>query len=190
MKAAAVKCAALALLVPWGALSFAQGADPAPPPAATAPAQRMDPNALAAHVKQALRQAQGDKARDILVTVHADTLVLTGKVDDLAQASAATALAQAAADGARVSNQLEVRPADENLEQRREQQLVREVEAALRADPKTANLGVAASIDENGVIGLHGLVPSREDRDRAERVATQVAGARQLKNHLAVPGER
>lgn len=163
----------------------------APPAPAVQPPTTADANEAAARVKQALLQAQGRDARNISVTVHGETLVLTGQVDNQLQASVAASTAQAAAQGARVSNQLEVRPPEQlRSDERREQQLVRDVETALRADPATANLGVAVSIDEAGVIGLHGLVPSRDSRAQAERVAARVTGAAKLRNHLAVPGER
>lgn len=179
--------AALAVAVPC--CGFAQQAT-APAPPAQAEVPRPDPDEAAGRVKQALQQAEGVRARDISVTVHGDTLVLTGLVDSQAQAGLAASTAQAAAQGSRISNQLEVRPPEERIEEQKQAKLVRDIEAALRADPRTANLGVAVSMDEAGVIGLHGLVPSRDSRTQAERVATQAAGMRRVRNHLSVPGEQ
>lgn len=176
--------AALALALPCS--GNAQEAGPAPP----ATAARRDPNESAVRVKQALQQAQGLRAGDISVTVHGDTVILGGKVDSQAQSAAAETTARAAVEGVRVLNQLEVQAPAETAADRKEAQLVRDVEAALKADARTANLGVAVSIDEGGVIGLHGLVPSQDSRATAERVAAQVAGIKRLKNHLAIPGDQ
>jgi osmotically-inducible protein OsmY len=176
--------AVLALALPCS--GNAQEAESAPPAAAA----RRDPADSAGRVKQALQQAQGLRASDISVTVHGETVILGGKVDSPAQAAAAVRVAQAAVEGVRVYNQLEVRAPEETPADRRDEKLVRDVEAALRADARTASLGVAVSMDESGVIGLHGLVPSQDSRAAAERVAAQVTGTRRLRNHLAIPGEQ
>jgi len=65
-------------------------------------------------------------------------------------------------------------------------QLVRLVEAGLRNDSRTAALGVTVRVDEQGLIGLHGNVPSDSGRVAAMEVAKKVTGAARLRNHLVV----
>ena len=92
-----------------------------------------------------------------------------------------------AAGGVRVSSHLKVRPGGQPVQQ--SVTLVREVEKALREDQRTANLGVVVSIDDGQVIGLHGLVPTRENRQAAEDVAARVTGVKRIRSNLLVPGE-
>jgi osmotically-inducible protein OsmY len=68
-------------------------------------------------------------------------------------------------------------------------QLVRSVEAALRNDTRTAQLGLQVRLDEQNLIGLHGSVPSIESRTAAIDVAAKVAGAARVRNHLVVRGK-
>lgn len=190
MKATSLTLAAAFLPLVAGGIFTAEDAES---PASTVPASRPSSQPVqqtADKVRQALRDTVGDPARGISVTVHGDTIILTGKADSEAQAATMRTVAQDAAGSARISDQIEVQPAAENAEERRQTQLVRQVEAALRADPSTAELGVAVSIDDAGVIGLHGLVPSGDSRTAAERVASRVTGGQGLRNHLAIPGER
>jgi osmotically-inducible protein OsmY len=65
-------------------------------------------------------------------------------------------------------------------------QLVQSVEAALRNDPRTAALGVGVKLDENRLVGLHGVVPSLRSRTTVIDVATKVAGAARVKSYLEV----
>ncbi len=153
-----------------------------PVPAA---AVRKDPLLAAEQVKQALRDAAGTPG-SVVVSTHADTIVLTGQVDSEREVSRAVAVAERAAAGVRVSSQLEVRPAGDAAQVTSR---VREVEQALRADPRTAELGISVSIDDAQVIGLHGLVSSPENRRLAEEVAGRVPGVQRVRSHLVVPGE-
>ncbi|HWL62494.1 MAG TPA: BON domain-containing protein [Steroidobacteraceae bacterium] len=153
-----------------------------PLPAAAAP---RDPQLAAEQVKSALRDAPG-VPQSVVVSTHADTVVLTGRVDNELQASRVMAVAGLAAAGVRVSSQLEVRPGGEAAQVTSR---VREVEKALREDPRTAGLGISVSIDESQVIGLHGLVASADKRRIAEQVAGSVPGVKRVTSHLVVPGE-
>lgn len=148
----------------------------------------VDPAVAASNVTAALRGAQDIDTQDISVTTHAGTVMLTGHVRSEAEAQRALAVAEAAAQTARVSNHLEVRPADQAVQQAAVR-LVREVEQALQRDARTAQLGVAVSIDEEGVIGLHGLVSSAEGRATAQQVASRVDGVTRVRNHLVLPGD-
>jgi hypothetical protein len=46
---------------------------------------------------------------------------------------------------------------------------------------------VTVSMDEQRVIGLHGLVPSQSSRWDAELVARGAAGRLAVRNHLQIP---
>jgi osmotically-inducible protein OsmY len=182
---------AVGIVAATGAGFTASAADDPAGESAATPQQAppKDPLLAAEHVKGALREAAGLPAQGVIVSTHADTIILTGKVDSEAQGARALAIAETAAGGVRVSSQLEV-PAD--APRGAEQQsvsLVQQVQKALRDDQRTANLGVSVSIDDSQVIGLHGLVPSAENRRVAEDVAGRVHGVKRVRSHLVVPGE-
>lgn len=172
-----------ALLLAPAATAAGQGA-PADEPA-PAPAAPRDPLLAAEQVKSALRDASGVPG-SIVVSTHADTVVLTGQADTELEASRAVSIAELAAGGVRVNSQIEVRPGGEAAQVTSR---VREVEKALREDPRTAELGISVSIDEAQVIGLHGLVASAEKRRLAEQIAGSVPGVKRVSSHLVVPGE-
>lgn len=159
----------------------------APVTAPTTPPQ--DAKTAAKQVEKALDQTPGVSAKDVTVSTHAETVVISGEVRSEAEAARAEKAAEQAAGGARISNQIDVQPGADQALLEHNARLVREVESALRRDPRTANLGVAVSIDERRVIGLHGLVPSRDSRAAAEDVASRVAGVDQVSSRITVPGE-
>lgn len=158
-----------------------------PVTAPTTPPQ--DAKTAAKQVEKALDQTPGVSAKDVTVSTHAETVVISGEVRSEAEAARAEKAAEQAAGGARISNQIDVQPGADQALLEHNARLVREVESALRRDPRTANLGVAVSIDERRVIGLHGLVPSRDSRAAAEDVASRVAGVDQVSSRITVPGE-
>ena len=121
-------------------------------------------------------------AKDIAVSSHAGTIVLTGEVNSETEAVRATKAAEAAADGSRVnSSSLEVRaPEDRPLTQQKNAQLVQAVQQALRDDKRTANLGVTVTSEKEGVVVLHGLMASAADRNAVQGVASKAAGGMQV----------
>jgi osmotically-inducible protein OsmY len=156
-------------------------------PAATTP---KDPKTAAREVEQALKRSEGVPKQGLAVSTHADTVILTGEVKTDAEAARAQSVAEIIAEPLRVSSQIQVRPDERSTAgQGATVKLVSDVEAALKRDQRTANLGVSVSIDDKQVIGLHGLVPSRASRTAAEDVAGRVAGVKQVRSHLVVPGE-
>lgn len=178
------------------ALASAAGAQELAPDAVTpqsavmAPAQP-DPQASAARVTSALQGTPGVSPGDITVSTHAGTVVLTGKVNSEAERATATAVAEKAAEGARVSTNIEVRPMEERpVKDQRAVQLAGSVEAALRADKRTANLGVAVSSADGKVVVLHGLVPTRESRSTLLEVASKVDGVSWVDNRVLLPDEQ
>jgi osmotically-inducible protein OsmY len=154
----------------------------------TAP-EDADPAATAAKVTRALEDSNAVPAGEINVATHAGTIVLTGEVDSDQARHAATSVAEKAADGARVSNTVEVRPEGERsaMEQqalRQSAELVREVQTALQADARTASLGVTVANEEPQVIILQGLVPTAASRTAAMSVASKVKGVARIDNRL------
>lgn len=132
-------------------------------------------------------QVQSDA---ISVAVHADTVVISGEVGDAAQAARALSIAREHAGGVRVTSHVEVREeAGTATLSPEDLALVHEVERALKQDRRTSSLGVAVSIDDDQVVSLHGLVPSRESRAAAEEVAARVNGVKSVSSRLVVPGE-
>jgi osmotically-inducible protein OsmY len=150
--------------------------------------EQKDPQAAATAVTRALKGTGEINAGKISVTTHAGTVVLSGTVATEAESSRALTVAEQAAAGVRVSSSIKVEPPAAGTAAPASVQLVREVEAALRADPRTANLGVTVSINEQKDIGLHGLVPSGQDRMNAQIVASRVKGVTRVDNRLATPG--
>lgn len=160
-----------------------------PSAAAGSSSVKKDPETAVRDIQQALRASDEVPADAISVVVHAETVVLSGEVDSELQAARALSLAQSHAGDVRVSSHVEVRTPPAAQAAPVTSPLVREVERALKADRRTAHLGVSVSIDEQQVIGLHGLVPTRESRAAAEEVAARVDGVQSVSSRLVVPGE-
>lgn len=178
-------CAALLVAIP--VVAHAADATPSNSQAAAPAAAGRTPDVgeAAAKVQQALRES-GFPAQDIVVSTHAETVLLTGHADSKADAARAVSAAEAAAGGTRVANQIEVRePASRQGATAR----LPAIEAALKQDSQTAELGILLSVDGNQVIGLHGLVPSAQSRAAAEQVARRAAETHRVRNYLVLPGE-
>jgi len=152
-------------------------------------AQEKDLDAVAATVTQALRDTTEINSKDISVTTHASTVVLSGKVASEPEAARALTVAEKAAAGTRVTSNLEVEPPAQGKADAASTQLVRDVESALRKDARTANLPITVSIDKQTGLLLQGLVPAREDRAAAQAVALQVKGVTKVDNRLQTPGD-
>jgi osmotically-inducible protein OsmY len=154
--------------------------------AAQAEARKPDPKEVAQKVQQALRDSDVP-SQDIIVSTHAETVLLSGKTDSKADAARAVATAEAVAGEVRVAGQIEVREAPATAQKTTTP--LQGIEAALKQDNQTANLGILLSVDANQVIGLHGLVPSAQSRAAAEKVAKRAAGTQRVRNYLVIPGE-
>jgi len=150
---------------------------------------KKDPATAVQDIQRALRRADDVPSDAISVAVHAETVVLSGEVGSAEQAAKALSLAQQHAGDVKVSSHVEVKTPAEAPAPTATSGLVREVEQALKADRRTANLGVAVSVDADQVIGLHGLVPTRESRAAAEEIAARVDGVQSVSSHLMVAGE-
>lgn len=179
-------------------LARAQAVDELPPASSAdagamenaAARQARDVAAAVQDITAAMRADDAVPAGAITVAVHADTVVLSGTVGTAAQAARALSIAQQHADGVRVTSHVEVREeAEASVISAQALALVHEVERALKQDRRTTSLGVAVSIDDDQVVSLHGLVPSRESRAAAEEVAARVSGVKRVSSRLVVPGE-
>ena len=188
IRQAASLVAAIAASMLAQAAASAAGAD-GERTAIASPAPKADPAIAKEHITRALRDSGEVAADAISVNVHADTVVLSGEVDTEAQAARALSLAHQHGDGVRVSSHIEVRPQAPTPARTAASTLVQDVEQALKQDQRTANLGVSVTVDDKQVIGLHGLVPSRESRAAAEEIAARVTGVQRINSRLVVPGE-
>lgn len=194
MRNSLVLLAACGLLI--GRFASAQTSDAVLPAAPgkdeqAAPAQPAKDAATAVQdITAALRAEHGLPADAISVAVHAETVVLSGKVGDAEQAARALSIAREQSGGVRVSSHVEVREeAQASPLSTQALALVHEVERALKQDRRTTSLGVAVSIDDDQVVSLHGLVPSRDSRAAAEEVAARVSGVKSVSSRLVVAGE-
>ncbi len=172
-----------------GALVPAMPASGADAPSAVSGTVQKDPETAVRDIQRALRASDEVPADAISVVVHAQTVVLSGEVDSELEAARALSLAQSHSGDVRVSSHVEVRSPPAAQAAAVTSPLVREVERALKADRRTADLGISVSIDDQQVIGLHGLVPTRESRAAAEEVAARVDGVQSVSSRLVVPGE-
>jgi osmotically-inducible protein OsmY len=157
------------------------------------PAAKPDPVAAAARVNKALQNDRSLPAGDITVSTHANTVLVSGEVDSEEQKSTVTHVAEKAAEGVRISNNVEVRPQQDRpvKDQLAAQQavvVVRDVNAALQADARTSALGITASSEDGRTVVLQGLVPNREDRRVVQSVAGKVKGVTRIDNRVTVPG--
>lgn len=146
-----------------------------------------DVEAAEARVNAALAAHPG-AGTEVRVARHASSLVLSGEVGNEVARAEAEKVAGEAAGEVRITSHLKVR------EDARAAggtptpvELTRQIEQALRANPRTANLDVTVSVDEQRVIGLHGFVPSQSSRWDAELVARGTAGRLAVRNHLRIP---
>ena len=165
--------------------TLAQEQAPSPQQTGAPPLSSPDPAVAVKAVKAAL--ANERLSSEISVASHASTVVLTGKVASDAEAARVQSVAEKAAGGIRVTSRLEVPETSSPDAVPASVQLVRDVEAALRSDPRTADLGVSVSIDEQQTIGLHGLVPSTAASSTALSVASKTRGVKKVVNHLQTP---
>jgi osmotically-inducible protein OsmY len=69
-------------------------------------------------------------------------------------------------------------------------QLVRDVEAALKADARTASMGIAVTSLDAQVVVLQGLVATSESRAAAQNIAVKVKGVKRVDNRLLTPADQ
>ena len=178
-----------AAILPATAQEASGSLEAAPAAAPVADPVKKDPAVVAEKVTEALKQAEGVPAQDIAVSSHAGTIVLTGEVNSETEIVRATEAAESASDGSRVNSSLEVRaPEDRPMPLQPNASMVQAVEHALRSDKRTSNLGVTVTSEKAGVVTLHGLMASADDRNAAYGVAAKTPGVKQVESRMVIPG--
>lgn len=153
-----------------------------------------DPALAAARITAALKTAKGVPQTGITVATHAGTVTLSGEVNSNEEMVAVRSVAEKAAEGVRIFSSISVKPMedrpikDQQVAQQ-SAQLVSDVEAALKADSRTANLGIAVTTSDAKVVVLQGLVPTAENRSVVQTVAAKVKGVARVDNRVQVPGK-
>lgn len=126
---------------------------------------------------------------DVHVTTQKGVISLSGKVDSDEAKQAAEADAQKI-DGAKkvVNHLVVVRKSAQKAVQRKDDQIVKDVENRLKTDRtlKQASIDVRA---DNGIVTLSGDAPSLQTSLRASEMARRVSGVRAVHNELTVKNE-
>jgi hyperosmotically inducible protein len=143
----------------------------------------MSDHSLERDVMQALADNQHVQPEEIAVQVVDGKVILRGTVGSPIQRAEAVVTAGAVPGIRTVDDQLDARPLD--IDSRADADTRAAVIAALVADDElhAAEIGVDA---RDGVVTLSGLVELQRQRDRAERIALQVGGVSQVRNHIKV----
>ncbi len=139
--------------------------------------------------KMALLADDKVSSTNVHVTTKQGVITLRGKVDSDEAKQAAEADAQKIDGVQKVMNHLVVVPKSaQEAVQRKDDQIVKDVENRLKTDPnlKQANIDVNA---DNGIVTLSGDAPSLKASLRASEMARRVSGVRAVHNELTVENE-
>ncbi len=127
---------------------------------------------------------------DVHVTTKGGVITLQGKVATDEAKQAAEADARKIAGAKKVVNRLVVAPkAAQKVVERKDDQIVTDVENRLKRDPSLKKASIDVRSD-NGIVTLTGEVPSLETSLRASEMARQVAGVRAVHNEMTVGKEK
>ncbi|MEZ4651205.1 MAG: BON domain-containing protein [Candidatus Eisenbacteria bacterium] len=161
--------ASLALLTP-GVVSSSEVPDP-----------RMTDEQIGQAIEREFAFDSGVIGDGIDVRIRAGVVELSGRTDNLLSRDRAELLAETVKGVRSVVNRVEVEPAVLKTDE----DLARDVEAALAADPATASY--KAFVESwNGSVSLSGTVDSPLEKRLVDRVARGVKGVRNVENHIAV----
>ncbi len=139
--------------------------------------------------KMALLADDKVSSTNVHVTTKQGVITLRGKVDSDEAKQAAEADAQKIDGVQKVVNHLVVVPKSaQKAVERKDDQIVKDVENRLKTDPnlKQANIDVNA---DNGIVTLSGDAPSLKASLRASEMARRVSGVRAVHNELTVENE-
>ncbi len=128
-------------------------------------------------------------SREVSVTTRQGVITLSGKVGTELARQAAEEVALKIKGAQRVLNQLAVVPqAARGVVDRKDEQIVRDVEKRIKGDPglKQADIEIRS---DNGIVTLTGKAPSLPTSVRASEVAYQVTGVRAVRNELTLERE-
>ncbi len=138
--------------------------------------------------KMALLADDKVSSTDVHVTTKQGVITLRGKVDSEEAKQAAEADAQKIDGVQKVVNHLVVVPkAAQKAVQRKDEQIVKDVENRLKTDPTLKQDSIDVHAD-NGIVTLSGDVPSAQSSLRASEVTRRVSGVRAVHNELTVEG--
>ena len=136
--------------------------------------------------KLALLADERVSSREASVTTRQGVITLSGKVGSEQARQAAEEVALKINGAQRVLNQLVVVPqAAREAVERKDDQIVRDVETRIKGDPglKQADIEIRS---DNGIVTLTGKAPSLSTSVRASEVASQVTGVRAVRNELTL----
>lgn len=140
--------------------------------------------------KLALLADEKVDSTDVSVATKGGVITLRGKVatDEAKQAAEADAMK---IEGAKkVVNHLVVVPTTaQNVVERKDDEIVKDVESRLKTDPSLKKASIAVRSD-NGIVTLTGDVPSLKMSLRASEKARQVAGVHAVRNELTVKEQK
>ena len=126
---------------------------------------------------------------DVHVTTKQGVITLRGKVDSDEAKQAAEADAQKIDGVQKVMNHIVVVPKSaQKAVQRKDDQIVKDVENRLKTDPNLKQASIEVNAD-NGIVTLSGDAPSLKASLRASEMARRVSGVRAVHNELTVENE-
>jgi hyperosmotically inducible protein len=141
---------------------------------------------LTLKTKMALLADDKVSSTDVHVTTKQGVVTMRGKVDSDEAKQAAEADAQKIDGVQKVVNHLVVVPkAAQKVVQRKDDQIVKDVENRLKTDPHLKQASIDVHSD-NGIVTLSGDAPSPQSSLRASEMARRVSGVRAVHNELAV----
>lgn len=132
-------------------------------------------------INDALLQDPRVMSFNVDVDVYGSTVTLRGMVNNFAAKRAAEQVAGNTVGVKRVTNRLKVRPAQDILDSRIEQ----DIETALLRDPYVERFEIRVSVTDSVAV-LHGTVDSWFEKTQAEIVAGNVKGVVDVRNNLTL----
>ena len=136
--------------------------------------------------KLALLADERVSSREVSVTTRQGVITLHGTVGSEEARQAAEEVALKIKGAQKVHNQLVVVPqAAREAVDRKDDQIVRDVETRIKGDPRLKQADIEVRSD-NGIVTLTGKAPSLPTSVRASEVASQVPGVRAVRNELSL----
>ena len=152
--------------------------------AAKTATQELGDSWITLKTKLALLADERVTSRHVRVDTRQAVITLRGKVGSEEARQAAEEVALKIEGAKEVHNQLVVvLQAAREVVDRRDDQIVRDVEKRIKSDPRLQKADIEIRSD-NGLVTLIGLAPSLETSVRASEVAYQVPGVRAVRNEL------
>ncbi|HEX9901165.1 MAG TPA: BON domain-containing protein [Candidatus Methylomirabilis sp.] len=136
--------------------------------------------------KLALLADERVSSREVSGTTRQGVITLHGRVGSEEARQAAEEVALKIKGAQKVHNQLVVvSQAAREVVDRKDDQIVRDVEKRIKGDPRLEQADIEIRSD-NGIVTLTGKAPSLPTSVRASEVASQVPGVRAVRNELSL----